>query len=108
LHFGSNKINNNFNLVDEVQNEAGGTATIFVKSGDEFVRVVTNVKKDDGSRAIGTILDPKGNAIAAITKGESYFGEADILGKPYITGYEPIRDANSNIIGIYYVGYLKN
>jgi Cache 3/Cache 2 fusion domain len=108
LHFGSNKINNNFNLVDEVQNEAGGTATIFVKSGDEFVRVATNVKKDDGSRAIGTILDPKGNAIAAIAKGESYFGEADILGKPYITGYEPIRDASSNIIGIYYVGYLKN
>src|SRR5258708_811627 len=80
--------------------------TIFVKSGDEFVRVATNVRKDDGSRAIGTILDPKGKAIAAIAKGESYFGEADILGKPYVTGYEPIRDA-SNVIGVYYVGYLK-
>jgi hypothetical protein len=34
--------------------------------------------------------------------------EADILGKPYVTGYEPIRDASSNVIGIYYVGYLKN
>jgi len=54
------------------------------------------------------ILDPKGKAIAAIAKGESYFGEADILGKPYVTGYEPIRDASSNVIGIYYVGYLKN
>ena len=107
LHFGATKMNNNFMLVDEVQKEAGGTATIFVKSGDEFVRVATNVKKDDGSRAIGTILDPKGKAIAAIAKGESYFGEADILGKPYVTGYEPIRDA-SNVIGVYYVGYLKN
>jgi len=108
IHFGTTKINNNFVLVDEVQKEAGGTATIFVKSGDEFVRVATNVKKDDGSRAIGTTLDPKGKAIAAITMGESYFGEADILGKPYVTGYEPIRDASSNVIGIYYVGYLKN
>jgi hypothetical protein len=107
LHFGATKMNNNFVLVDEVQKEVGGTATIFVKSGDEFVRVATNVKKDDGSRAIGTILDPKGKAIAAIAKGESYFGEADILGKPYVTGYEPIRDA-SNVIGVYYVGYLKN
>jgi hypothetical protein len=98
-------MNNNFTLVDEVQKEAGGTAT---KSGDEFVRVATNVKKDDGSRAIGTILDPQGKAIAAIAKGESYFGEADILGKHYVTGYEPIRDAGSNVIGIYYVGYLKN
>lgn len=85
----------------------GGTATIFVKNGDEFVRVATNVKQDDGSRAIGTILDPKGSAIAVIAKGESYFGEADILCKPYVTGYEPIRDASNNIIGIYYVGYLK-
>jgi hypothetical protein len=108
LHFGATKMNNSFVLVDEVQKEAGGTATIFVKSGDEFVRVATNVKKDDGSRAIGTILDPKGKAIAAIAKGESYFGEADILGKSYITGYEPIRDASSKVIGVYYVGYLKN
>jgi len=108
LHFGATKMNNNFVLVDEVQKEMGGTATIFVKSGDEFVRVATNVKKDDGSRAIGTVLDPKGRAIAVIAKGESYFGEADILGKPYVTGYEPIRDASNNIIGIYYVGYLKN
>jgi hypothetical protein len=108
LYFGSTKMNNNFVLVDEVQKEVGGTATIFVKSDDEFVRVATNVKKDDGSRAIGTILDPKGKAIAAISKGESYFGEANILGKPYITGYEPIRNANNDAIGIYYVGYLKN
>ena len=108
IHFGTTMMNNNFVLVDEVQKEAGGTATIFVKSGDEFVRVATNVKKDDGSRAIGTILDPKGKAIAAIAKGESYFGEVDILGKPYVTGYEPIRDASSKVIGVYYVGYLKN
>jgi hypothetical protein len=108
LYFGSTKMNNNFVLVDEVQKEVSGTATIFVKSGDEFVRVATNVKKDDGSRAIGTVLDPKGKAFAAIAKGESYFGEANILGKPYITGYEPIRDASNNVIGVYYVGYLKS
>src|ERR1700732_2977226 len=103
LHFGATKMNNNFVLVDEVQKEVGGTATIFVKSGDEFVRVATNVKKDDGSRGIGPILDQRGKAIAVITKGESYFGEADILGKPYIAGYEPIRDQSKNVIGIYYV-----
>src|SRR4029078_5991543 len=108
LYFGDTKMNNNFVLVHEGQKKKGGTATIFVKSGDEFVRVATNVKKDDGSRAIGTVLDPTGKDIAAIAKGESYFGEAAILGKPYITGYEPIRNAGNNVIGVYYVGYLKN
>jgi Cache 3/Cache 2 fusion domain len=107
IYFGSTKMNNHFDLVDEVVKQAGGTATIFVKSGDEYVRVATNVKKDDGSRAIGTILDPKGKAIASIQKNEPFYGEVDILGKPYITGYEPIRDQSKNVIGVYYVGYLK-
>ena len=107
IYFGSTKMNNNFDLVDEVVKQAGGTATIFVKSGDDYVRVATNVKKDDGSRAIGTVLDPKGKAIASIQKNDAFYGEVDILGKPYITGYEPIRDPSKNVIGIYYVGYLK-
>lgn len=108
LYFGSTKMNNFFGVVDDVTKEVGGTATLFVKAGDEYVRVATNVKKDDGSRAIGTVLDPKGKAIDSIKKNEAYYGEADILGKAYVTGYEPIRDAGKNVIGIYYVGYLKN
>jgi hypothetical protein len=108
LYFGQVKMNNNFEVVDDVQRQAGGTATFFVKSGDEYVRVATNVKKDDGSRAIGTVLDPKGKAIAAIRSGQTYYGDAEILGKPYVTGYEPIRDRDGNTIGIFYVGYRKD
>ena len=107
IFFGATKMNNNFDLVDGVVKQAGGTATIFVKNGDDFVRVATNVKKDDGSRAIGTVLDPKGKAIASIQKDEAFYGEVEILGKPYITGYEPILDPSKKVIGIYYVGYLK-
>lgn len=107
LFFGKTKMNNNFALVDELQKEKGGVATFFVRSGEEYVRVATNIIKDDGSRAIGTVLDPKGKVIEAIRRGESYFGEADILGKAYVTGYEPIRDAKDQVIGIYFVGYPK-
>ncbi len=107
IYFGTTKINNNFELVDSVVKQAGGTATIFVKSGEEFVRVSTNVKRDDGTRAVGTILDPKGKVIGSIKKDESFFGDVDILGKPYVTGYEPIHNQSHDVIGIYYVGYLK-
>jgi Cache 3/Cache 2 fusion domain len=107
LYFGKTKMNNFFDVVDEVVKEHGGTATLFVKAGEEYVRVATNVKKDDGSRAIGTILDPKGPVIAVINKGEAYWGDATILGKPYATAYDPIRDAASKVIGIYYVGFPK-
>ena len=107
IYFGSTKINNNFDLVDEVVRQAQGTATIFVKSSDEYVRVATNVKKDDGTRAIGTILDPDRKAIVAIRQGQAFYGEVTILDTPYVTGYEPIKDSSGNVAGIYYVGYKK-
>jgi hypothetical protein len=95
---------NRYELVDGVTAVMDGTATLFVRSGDEFVRVSTNVKRDN-QRAIGTLLDPKGKAIVAIRKGEAFYGVVDILGAPYLTGYEPILDAQRQVIGIWYVGY---
>ena len=88
LYFGSTKVNNDFTVVDKVKAEAGGTATLFVKSGDDYVRVSTNVPGSVQGRALGTILDPKGKAIVNINKGEAFYGEVDILGKPYVTGYD--------------------
>jgi hypothetical protein len=86
--------------------EVGGTATIFVKSGADYVRVATNVAKYDASRAVGTVLDPKGKVIEFINMNEAFYGEATILGKPYLTGYEPMHDSLNKIIGIYYFCYL--
>jgi hypothetical protein len=110
LFFGSTKINNNFDVVDAVSKEDGKgmTATFFVTSGGEYIRVSTSVPKPDGSgRAIGTILDPAGKAIAEIKQGKPFYGEVTILGAPYITGYEPMKDDGGNVVGIYYVGYKK-
>ena len=109
LYFGSTKMNNSFAVVDEVPTEDGRgmTATLFVKGGDEYIRVTTNVPKPDGSgRAIGTIL--AGPALEAIKAGKAYYGEVPILGTPYVTGYEPIKGTSGEIIGIYYVGYSRD
>ncbi|QQP97467.1 Cache 3/Cache 2 fusion domain-containing protein [Lysobacter enzymogenes] len=98
---------NNFALVDGVTAIAQGTATLFARDGEDFVRVATNVRKDDGSRAIGTQLDPLGQVIPHMRKGEAFYGVVDILGTPYVTGYEPIfSDTDSQrAIGVWYVGY---
>jgi hypothetical protein len=82
------------------------TATLFAKSGDEYDRVSTSVPKpDDSGRAVGTVL--AGPALEVIKAGKAYYGEVPILGTPYITGYEPIKDGSGAQIGIYYVGYKK-
>lgn len=95
---------NQFELVDQVTAIAGGTATLFVRDGDEFVRISTNVMRE-GKRAVGTVLDPTGKAIQAIRTGQPFFGQVDILGNPFLTGYTPIHDATGAVIGISYVGY---
>ena len=83
LYFGTTKINNNFDVVDEVGKEDGKgmTATLFARGGDEYIRVSTNLPKPDGSgRAVGTVL--AGPALEAIKAGKAYYGEVPILGTP--------------------------
>jgi Cache 3/Cache 2 fusion domain len=106
LYFGSTKMNNNFTIVDEVGNEDPEmAATLFVKAGDEFIRVATSVRLPNGTRAVGTVLAPP--ALDSIKAGKPYYGEVDVLGTVYITGYEPIKDALGETIGAYFVGYMK-
>jgi hypothetical protein len=108
LYFGSTKMNNNFSVVDAVAAEGGRgmAATLFVKSGDDYIRVATNVSTRLGpGRGIGTILT--GAPLESIKAGNAYYGKAPVLGTPYISGYEPIKDASGAIIGVYFVGYKK-
>lgn len=92
-------------LVDDITALLGGSATIFVKSGDAFYRISTNIRQDDGSRAIGTQLAPDGKAIQALNQGKSFRGLVKILGQPYLSCYEPIFDDQGQVIGIWYIGY---
>jgi methyl-accepting chemotaxis protein len=102
LMVGSYVVNGNFELPDRLSELTGGTATIFMKD----VRVSTNVLKPDGTRAVGTKL--QGAAYDAVFKeGKSYRGEADILGEPYFTAYDPIRTVQGEIVGVLYVGVKK-
>ncbi len=104
LFLGDQPQANQFSLVDDLTKIMGGTATLFSKKGSDFIRVSTNVKRE-GKRAIGTKLSPDGLAMQSIRQGKAYYGMVDILGSPYLTGYEPMFDEQGEIIGIWYVGY---
>jgi diguanylate cyclase (GGDEF)-like protein/PAS domain S-box-containing protein len=105
LIIGETALTNNNELVDYVTAMNGGTATIFVKSGNDFIRIATNVKQRKGPRAIGTILDPNGKAIVALRQGKPFSGVVEILDEPYITRYEPMLNQAGEVIGAYYVGF---
>jgi hypothetical protein len=116
LYFGSTKMNNNFTIVDEVAKEGGPgmMVTLFVTAGHqleqhaplkEYVRIATTVLLPDGRRAVGTVMGSP--ALESIKAGHPYHGEVEVLGTPYITDYEPIKDASGETIGAYFVGYKK-
>ena len=109
---GANLLSRRFDIVDRVkdvvfqsQTYRGkdiGTATIFRRD----LRISTNVRNQDGSRAIGTRLSAP-VAERVLDRGEIFADRAFVVNDWYITAYEPIRDPDGEVIGILYVGLLE-
>lgn len=106
-------LNRNFAIVDKTRDTVYrdrlykgrmvGTATIF--QGE--VRISTNVKRSDGTRAMGTCISAEVGE-ACLEKGKRWIGRAFVVNDWYITAYEPIYDIDRNIIGVLYVGTLES
>ena len=110
--YGAKLLNRDYGQVDKIKNTVFqdekykgkdiGTATIF--QGD--LRISTNVMNQDGSRAIGTLI-AKDVYEAVLERGERWIARAFVVNDWYITAYEPIKNAEGEIIGILYVGILE-
>ena len=105
LHLGSEVLNNNFKEVDEFKQMTAGVATLFVRSGEDFIRVSTSLTKQDGNRAIGTLLDHAHPAYARLMAGQSYVGRALLFDRSYMTQYTPVRDSSGKVIAVLFVGF---
>jgi methyl-accepting chemotaxis protein len=99
LFKGDFKISLDNDLVDHLAMLTGDTVTIFL--GD--TRAATTVRGANGERVIGSKVSVN-VAQTVLINGQTYVGEADVVGQRYQTVYVPIRAENGNIIGIFYVG----
>src|SRR6266567_840978 len=88
LH-GRTLLNGNYEIIDRFTRMTGAVATVFARKGDDFVRITTSVKKEDGSRAVGTLLGKQHPGYGKLMGGEPYFGQATLFGKMYSTRYVP-------------------
>jgi methyl-accepting chemotaxis protein len=93
-------------IVDRAVSYVGGNATLFVydEASSQFVRRSTNVKKENGDRAVGTQLAADHPAQALLRRGEAYHGPAVLFGKSFMTSYFPVFSPAGKVIGILYVG----
>jgi methyl-accepting chemotaxis protein-2 (aspartate sensor receptor) len=104
LRHGATLLNLDFTVPDRFTARTGATATLFARSGDDFVRITTSVKKKDGGRAIGTLLDRSHPAWSLLLEKQSFTGYATIFGTQFMTRYDPILDGRGEVIGARYVG----
>ncbi|QGT99571.1 Methyl-accepting chemotaxis protein [Candidatus Syntrophocurvum alkaliphilum] len=98
LYKGEHLINNDTELVDSLRDATGSLATVFL----DDTRISTNVM-ENGNRAVGTQVSSE-VAQSVLVDGETFVGEADILGESHFTIYTPIEDTYGNIIGMWFVG----
>ncbi|GJE46021.1 methyl-accepting chemotaxis protein [Methylobacterium soli] len=93
-------------VVDDVTAYIEGNATVFAfdRGSDRFVRRITNVKKENGERAVGTALAPDSPANAVVRAGQAYSGAVTLFGRPFWTVYHPTVDAAGRVNGVLYVG----
>ncbi|MGO4379776.1 Cache 3/Cache 2 fusion domain-containing protein [Pseudoduganella sp. RAF19] len=104
LSVGGKALNMDFTVPDTFTTQTGAVATVFAANGEDFVRVTTSLKKENGERAIGTQLDHAHPSYALLREGRSYTGIATLFGKPYITKYDPVKDASGKIVGVLFIG----
>ncbi len=110
--YGGNLLNRNYEIVDKIKDvvfrgerykgKDTGTATIFQWD----LRISTNVKDQNGLRAIGTRVAQEVYD-QVLENGRAFIDRAFVVNEWYIAAYEPIRNKKGEIIGILYVGTLE-
>ena len=105
LRTGKTPLNLDFAAVDHFKEITGSIATVFVRRGDELIRISTSLKNEKGERAIGTLLDHAHPAYAKVMDGQEYIGKANLFGRDYMTKYLPIKDSGNRVIGVLFVGF---
>lgn len=104
LKSGGTTVNNDFSVPDRFSARSGVAATVFVRSGDDFIRITTSLKNGTGARAVGTALDRSHPGYQRLLAGEPFNGVATLFNRKYFTQYAPIKDEKGSAIGALFVG----
>lgn len=99
LYKGNQKMEGAEDVVDSLSKICDGKVTIF--KGD--TRVATTVVDASGKRAVGTKASAE--VIENVLKnGRNFVGQANVMGEPHHAAYQPLKNAEGQIIGMLFVG----
>lgn len=81
-------------ILDAFSNGGKTVATLFLFEKGQYVRAATTLKKDDGTRAIGTALDPGSEAAIALQAGRDFSGHITLFNRLHMATYLPVSFDN--------------
>jgi hypothetical protein len=95
-------------IVDQVKELTGGACSIFqrINAEGDMLRVASNVKTKDGTRAIGTYIpaiQPDGTknpVVESVLNKKTFTGRAFVVNAWYATSYDPIYGPNGQVVGL--------
>ncbi len=110
LCFGGHSINLQNGQVDAIYKSTGFTATLYVLAEEEdgsrtFYRVATSLRLPNGHRSLGSGLNPTSNVAHRLLGAEPTYGYAYPLARCHVAAYQPIMDAQGELIGAFFVGW---
>ena len=113
LCFGEHSLNLQNEQVDSVYRSTGFTATLYVMAEEEdgsrsFYRVASSLRLMDGGRSVGSQLNPGSNVMHRLLRAEPTYDYAYPLARRHVAAYQPIMDAQGEVIGAFYVGWEVN
>jgi methyl-accepting chemotaxis protein len=99
LKSGALVVNGNTEIVDRFARVTQASSAIFVRAGEDFIRIATSTKDEKGVRMEGTLLDRANPAYAHLIAGERFTGKVTVGGKELMSSYVPIKDAQGKTVG---------
>ncbi|MBX5462521.1 MAG: Cache 3/Cache 2 fusion domain-containing protein [Steroidobacteraceae bacterium] len=78
-------------------------APIFRYDGQDFVRVRTTLRTEDGKPAVNTTLGRETPAYKALFQKRSYSGNVTVFGRKYDAHYAPLTSGDGRLTGALFV-----
>jgi len=104
LYDGERRLTLDDSVLERFTNATDAVATLFVRRDNDFVRVATTLRDEQGERAVGTLLAGDHPALPALLAGEEFIGRASLFGRDHMTVYRPMLNARREVIGALFIG----
>ncbi|MGY5452579.1 Cache 3/Cache 2 fusion domain-containing protein [Agarivorans sp. MS3-6] len=104
LHVRGASLVGNSRYVDRFTQDTSAVATLFSASGDDFVRVATSLKDNQGERAVGTRLGTNHPGYSTLISGKPYHAKVSLFGKEYLTYYYPLKNEQGKVAALSFIG----